>query len=128
MLINKVRHGPGNDWNNDRDNVRNLVGLVSHDWGPLLTWQTVDAREATVEDLMQAPILFFNGHETPVFTAAAKKNLREFVEQGGFIFAEACCGRAEFDVGFRALMKELFPEPEYDLHPLNKPIPFRALQ
>jgi hypothetical protein len=118
VLINKLRHGPGNDWNNDRDDIRNLVGLVSRDWGPLLTWQHVDPAASSVEDLMQAPILYFNGHEAPHFNATAKKNMREFIEQGGFIFAEACCGKASFDEGFRALMKEMFPEPEYELHPL----------
>jgi Domain of unknown function (DUF4159)/A-macroglobulin TED domain len=119
VLINKLRHGPGNDWNNDRDDVRNLVGLVSKDWGPMLTWQTVDPSSASVEDLMQAPIVFFNGHEVPRFDPKGKKNLREYIEQGGFIFAEACCGSPRFDVGFRALMKEIFPDPEYDLHPLQ---------
>jgi Domain of unknown function (DUF4159)/A-macroglobulin TED domain len=123
VLINKLRHGPGNDWNNDRDDVRNLVGLVSKDWGPLLTWQTVDPSSASVEDLMQAPIVFFNGHEIPRFDANGKKNLREYIEQGGFIFAEACCSRPEFDMGFRALMKEIFPEPEYELHPLAEDHP-----
>jgi hypothetical protein len=78
----------------------------------------VDPNFANVQDLLQAPILFFNGHEAPDFTAEGKKNLRDYVEQGGFIFAEACCGRTEFDKGFNALMKEVFPEPEYQLHPL----------
>ncbi|MBX6313931.1 MAG: DUF4159 domain-containing protein [Isosphaeraceae bacterium] len=119
VLINKLRHGPGTDWNNDRDDVRNLVGFVSRDWGHLLTWQTVDPGSASVEDLHQAPILFFNGHEPPVFSAEAKKNLRAYIEQGGFLFAEACCGRPEFDRGFRDLVKELFPEPEYELKPLS---------
>ena len=32
-----------------------------------------------------------------------RRNLREYVEQGGFIFAEACGGNAEFDQGFRLL-------------------------
>lgn len=118
VLINKLRHGPGEDWNNDRDDIRNLVAAVSKDWNHLLTWQVVDPASASVEDLMQAPIVFFNGHEAPTFSPEARKNLREYVEQGNLIFAEACCGRAEFDAGFRALMKELFPEPEYDLKPL----------
>ncbi|WZO99871.1 DUF4159 domain-containing protein [Isosphaeraceae bacterium EP7] len=120
VLINKLRHGPGNDWNNDVDDIRNMVGLVSTDWKHLLTWQVVDPNTATVEDMLQAPIVYFNGHEPPVFSAKGKKNLREYVEQGGFIFAEACCGDefSGFDSGFRELMKELFPEPEYDLKPL----------
>ena len=31
----------------------------------LLTWQVVDPGTATVPDLLQAPILFFNGHQLP---------------------------------------------------------------
>jgi hypothetical protein len=118
VLINKLRHGPGADWNNDHDEIRNLVGLVSRDWKNLLTWQVVDPTIATVEDLMQAPILYFNGHEMPEFSGAAKQVIRDYVEQGGFLFAEACCGRKAFDQGFRALVAELFPGKEQELHPL----------
>ncbi|WP_435018880.1 DUF4159 domain-containing protein [Tundrisphaera sp. TA3] len=118
VLVNKLRHGPGNDWNNDGDDVRNLVGAISRDWNHLVTWQIVDPGSSRVEDMLQAPIAFLNGHEFPEFDDRSKKLLREYVEQGGFLFADACCGRKEFDRGFRALMKELFPEPEYDLRPL----------
>ena len=69
VLINKLRYGPANDWNNDPDDVRNLVTVVSRDWKRLLTWQTVDSRNATVLDLLRAPILFFNGHKAPEFSA-----------------------------------------------------------
>ena len=118
VLINKLRHGPGNDWNNDVDDVRNLVGAVSRDWEHLLTWQVIDPNLARIEDMLQAKIAFFNGHEAPVFDAKGKQMIREFVEQGGFLFADACCGRPEFDRGFRALMKEIFPEPDYELKSL----------
>ncbi len=118
VLVNKLRHGPGPDWNNDHDDVTNLVGVVSRDWKHLLTWQVVDPGVATVDDMLQAPIAYFNGHQAPTFSEAAKSRLRDFVEQGGVIVADACCGRREFDQGFRALIKEIFPEPELDLHPL----------
>ncbi len=118
VLVNKVRHGPGADWNNDHDDITNLVGVISRDWKHLLTWQVVDPNFSTVEDLLQAPIAYINGHEFPVFSATARARLREFVEQGGVIVAEACCGKKEFDRGFRALMKEIFPEPELSLDPL----------
>ncbi|WP_435005744.1 DUF4159 domain-containing protein [Tundrisphaera lichenicola] len=119
VVINKLRHGPGTDWNNDVDDVRNLVGAVSREWNHLLTWQVVDPNQASVDDLLQAPIAFINGHEAPVLDARGIQNLRDFVEQGGFIFAEACCGKVEFDRGFKSLMKQVFPDPEYDLHPLS---------
>ena len=120
VLINKARHGPGEDWDNDHDDARNLVSIVSRDpaWDHLMTWQVVDPNVATVEELMMAPILFFNGHEAPRFTQAGKQRLREYVEQGGLILGEACCGRKEFDEGFRALMAEIFVGPEYELKPL----------
>ena len=123
VLINKLRHGPGHDWNNDVDDIRNLVSLVSRDWkdilgGQVLTWQVVDPNLATVEDMLQAPIVYFNGHQAPEFTPEGIRNLRSYVEQGGFIFAEACCGKEEFDRGFKELMKEIFPDEGYNLHPL----------
>ncbi|HZW30878.1 MAG TPA: DUF4159 domain-containing protein, partial [Isosphaeraceae bacterium] len=123
VLINKLRHSPLNDWNHDVDDVRNLVGIVSRDWKNLLTWQVVDPSLSTVADLLQAPILFFNGHRVPEFPKAARDNLHDFVEQGGFILADACCGERDFDRGFRQLMKELFPEPGYELKPLGESHP-----
>ncbi len=118
VLINKLRHGPSGDWNKDLDDVGNLVGAVSKDWKTLLTWQSVDSTKATVADLLRAPILFMNGHKAPELAPAERQKLRAYVEQGGVIFAEACCGSAEFDKGFRRLLKELFPEQEAALRPL----------
>ena len=118
VLVNKCRHAPDADWDNDHDDVRNLVGTVSRDWKNLLTWQVIDPASASLEDLLMAPILFINGHQVPQFSGQAKQRLREYVEQGGLIFAEACCGRREFDEGFRALIAEIMPEPEYTLKPL----------
>jgi hypothetical protein len=118
VLINKLAHNPGPDWNNDPDDIRNIVSIISHDWKHLLAWQVVDPNAATVQELLQAPIVFFNGHAAPEFGPSAKRKLREFIDQGGFIFAEACCGNQDFDRGFKRLIKELFPEDEYQLRPL----------
>jgi hypothetical protein len=118
VVINKLKHGPGNDWQNDPDDVRNLVNAVSQDWKTLLTWQVVDGEDAELEDLLMAPILFMNGHEAPILSNRAKQKLREYLEQGGFLLAEACCGESAFDQGFRSLLKEILPEPESELRPL----------
>src|SRR5262249_7318120 len=80
VLINKLRHSPKGDWNNDPDDIRNLVSLVSRDWKNLLTWQVVDPNIASVQDLLQAPIVFVNGHEAPEFNEEGKKALRDYVE------------------------------------------------
>jgi len=118
VLINKLRHLPDDDWNNDPDDVRNIVGVICRDWKSLLTWQVVDSQKATVPDLLRAPILFINGHKAPEFNDAERKNLRGYVDGGGVIFAEACCASADFDRGFKKLMVELFPEKNDELRPL----------
>jgi len=115
VLINKLRHEPLDDWNNDPDDVRNIVNVVSKDWKSLLTWQVVDSGTATVPALLQAPILFINGHKAPKLTDAEWPVLREYAERGGCIFAEACCGSADFDRGFRKLIAVMFPDKADEL-------------
>ena len=110
---------PRGDWNNDADDVRNLVGVVSHEWKHLLTWQVVDPATATSQDMLQAPIAFFNGHDAPEFSARARQNLREFRRAGGLHLRRGLLRQHGFDRGFKQLMKEIFPEEEYRLRPLS---------
>jgi Domain of unknown function (DUF4159) len=121
ILMSKVQHGPGNDWDHHRNDVANLTNYVeSHphwkkDFPLGMSWQVVDITKASVEDLQQAPVLFINGSEVPEIDERQGQNLREYVDRGGFIFAEACCANSKgFDNGFRALMTKIFP-PEYKL-------------
>jgi hypothetical protein len=134
ILISKLVHGPGEDWNNDRNDARNLVEYASQNLFKKhpLAWQIFEARRVEVDtrpkllelvgDLLQSPIAYFNGHKAPIFTNAEEELLKEYVNQGGFILAEACCGDREFDRGFRALMKKLFPEHELKLLEREHPI------
>ncbi len=129
VLVTKMVHGPGDDWNNDRNDAFHLVTYAGDElFGHKhMAWQIYDTRRVEVRneedllnltaDLLQSPVVYINGHEAPQFTDNEKRLLQKFVEQGGFIMAEACCGRQAFDTGFRNLMKELFP-----LNPL-KPLP-----
>ena len=115
VLVAKLKHDPPGDWNNHRHDLANLTSYVEKLWQRDLTWQVVSAAAATVEDLLQAPVLFINGREAPVFTADEKRRLRDYVDRGGFLFAEGCCDGKAFDAGFRQLMTEVFPEQEYRL-------------
>src|SRR5690606_16974206 len=80
-----------------------------------LTWQVISAEQASVDDLLQAPVLYISGREAPELSDEQVKRLRGYIEAGGFIFAEACCEGTGFDQGFRALMERMFPEEEYRL-------------
>lgn len=123
VLAAKLKHEPLADWNHHRSDLGNLTGYVEKHWGRDLTWQVIDSEAASVEDLREAPVLYISGQLHPEFTDEQVKRLREYVNEGGFIFAEACCDGDGFDQGFRELAKRMFPEPEYALHLLPKEHP-----
>jgi hypothetical protein len=60
--------------------------------------------------LVQSPVLYLNGHGPLVLTPAQEEIIKTYVEEGGFLVAEACCGDPVFANSFRALCKRLFPE------------------
>ena len=60
--------------------------------------------------IFNAPLLYMTGHEDFKLSAAEVKNLREYLDKGGLLFAEACCGRRAFDQAFRREMAKVYPD------------------
>ncbi len=63
---------------------------------------------------LQAPVLYLCGSQDPVPEGPAERKelaqkLRDYLDRGGFLFAEAYCGgeRRQFDRGFRQLMTQV---------------------
>ena len=103
------------DWALHRHGIQNLTGHIERFWKRDLSWQTVQLAQSKVEDLLECPVLFLSGRGKLQFDARSKAMLKAYVEQGGFLFAEACngdgCDGAAFEKSFRELMQELFEEP-----------------
>ncbi|MEI6686628.1 MAG: DUF4159 domain-containing protein, partial [Planctomycetota bacterium] len=121
VLMTKLAYNRGDDWNNKRSDCKNLVAFVSKELfkGQPMAWQIFDSRTKPAEqedqvkelaaELLQSPVTYFNGHNRAP-TGKERDILREYLNNGGFVFAEACCGRPEFDADFRAMCKEMFPD------------------
>lgn len=115
ILMGKLQYGADGDWDNHPAGVGNLTSYTEKQWDKKLTWQVLDGQQAAVEDLLQTPVLFISGSGPPELDAMATK-VRDYLDRGGFLFAEAtCAGGINFDKGFRAFMEKVFPEPEYKL-------------
>jgi hypothetical protein len=135
VVIGKLQHqldvAMGSvEWDHHRRAVQNLTMRVEKKWQRDLSWQTIDfarrrvregggAREAvqvTAADLLEAPVLFLSGSQALDFSGEQRKILKEYLENGGFLFAEAChgngCNGEAFDHSFRSLMRDLFPDSE----------------
>ncbi len=128
IVMAKLQHGPENDWNRHRRDAANLTAYTEHAWDVPLTWQVIDPVNATVEDLLQSPVLYISGSSAPGLLPQAKK-LRDYVDRGGFLLAEAACsGSDRFDAGFRQLMAAVFPEAEYQLQRITPGHPLWRMQ
>src|SRR5690606_28130605 len=71
-----------------------------------------------VAALLQSPVQFMSGSERPdVIDGKELELLRNYLIQGGFLFAVQNCNSAEFDDGFREPVRTLF-EGQYELRKL----------
>ncbi len=117
VLMGKLTHGPGEDWNNHQSDVANLTARTEKLWGIDLTWQIINPKLASVDDMLQVPVLFLSGSRSPDL-AGQEKKMRDYLDRGGFLFAEACCVDGnQFEKGFRKFLDRVFPEKEYKLRP-----------
>jgi hypothetical protein len=131
VLVAKLKHTSPDDWNQHRNDLANLTRHVEKRWQRDLTWQTIDLKAASADDLMAAPVLYLCGSKSPLPDTPAEQDalaekLRDYLDRGGFLFAEAYCGSVGFHEGFKTLMEKVFPEPEYRLRllPPEHPIWF----
>lgn len=60
-------------------------------------------------DLSTSPILFLTGHYRFSLTEAEHTALATYLRRGGFLLAEACCGRTEMDAAARATLEKTLP-------------------
>jgi len=143
VLINKLKFGPhpakrplelaDANWNRHPRDVRNLVDSLSgmKGWPSLMTTQDLDLARAAasgdVDALLQAPVLYLSSPERPEFTEAELKLLKDYVQNGGFIFGVPTCRSDAFEAGFRELTRQILPPGENELKPLTTEHPvFRS--
>ncbi len=80
--------------------------------------------EARLTDpaIFNAPLLYLTGHEYFTLRKSEAEQLKKYLENGGFLLAEACCGRKGFDMSFRQLMAAVFPDNPLKAIPQNNPL------
>ena len=94
-----------------------------------MTWQTVDGENASLEDLLQTPVLVISGRLAVRFSPALADRLKQYVNQGGCILFEADggdgCGDASgFESSVGALCQDWFEGAKLERLPPSHPIWF----
>jgi len=63
--------------------------------------------------LFELPVIYITGHKAFAFTEAERAAIRRYVDQGGFILAESCCGRIGFTLSFQHEMATIFKDSAF---------------
>jgi hypothetical protein len=72
--------------------------------------------------LREYPFLYLTGHGEPGLDEAEVAGLRAFLQGGGFLLADACCGDLSFDAGFRRDLARAAPEAKLAPLPPDHPL------
>jgi hypothetical protein len=117
------------NWNRKHSDCRNVVEFAQREIfdGAPLSWQVYDPRlqdlssqekiDSEVGLLLQSPVVYLNGHGPMPFVSrptdpalsVSEQILKRYVEEGGFLLGEACCGDKDFAASFEKLLARIFP-------------------
>jgi hypothetical protein len=108
-------------WNERPRDVANLVRWVGKEVEAPLNWHVVTL-DAPLPELHDAHILYLSGDKPLDFSDADVAKLRQFVQEGGMILANANSASPGFVTSARTLAEKMFPNYEFRELPAKHPI------
>lgn len=109
------------DWNPDPAGLSTLLDTVSARTNVKISFDRKDLR-LNDPNIGSYPFLYMTGHKAFRLSDDEVAVLRRYLLNGGFLLADACCGREGFDVAMRLAIKRALPEQELRLLPPGHPI------
>ncbi|MEW6201249.1 MAG: DUF4159 domain-containing protein [bacterium] len=106
FTIAQIHYHGGGDWYQDRTSMPRLQKRFEQLFGIPAMDKRVEI-ELTDDDLFSYPMLFMTGHGNIVFSPEEAARLRQYLMQGGFLWASDDYG---MDTAFRREMKKVFPD------------------
>jgi hypothetical protein len=111
-------YGGGGDWYANPTALRNLAVFCNRHLGTRL--DPVEAQVAVSSpDIFNYPFIHMTGHGRWTLTEAEAKNLRAYLEGGGFLHIDDNYGLDEY---VRPAMKQVFPELDFVELPFSHPV------
>ncbi len=74
------------------------------------------------DELFKYPFAMITGEKNFFFTSTERKNLKNYLEKGGFILASAGCSNKDFDQAFRRELKTIFGKKNLEKIPMSHPV------
>lgn len=107
LRIATLRHEGG--WDTAPKALRNLLIALNKTQG--VRTSTVSRNVFAADpNVFRYPLIYMHGRHPFQFTKQEREQMRSYLERGGLLFADACCGSKLFDASFREFMADTFPE------------------
>jgi len=116
--IGKLKYNGGGDWYANKTSLPNLIAFCNQQLKTNIAQQE-DIVEVGSADLFSYPFVHMTGHGNVVFSDDEAKNLRKYLEGGGFLHIDDNYGMDKF---IRIELKKVFPELELVELPFTHPI------
>jgi|HubBroStandDraft_6_1064221.scaffolds.fasta_scaffold67808_1 hypothetical protein len=117
LQVAKLRHT--GDWDAAPRALSNvLIALNRLSSGKLASTQPKNL-VPTDENLRSYPLAYLHGRTAFQFSPQEITKLREYLNGGAVLFADACCGSPQFDQSFRNLVQQLFPDQKLERIPIT---------
>ncbi|MEO0138651.1 MAG: DUF4159 domain-containing protein [candidate division WOR-3 bacterium] len=118
LKIARVEYGGGGDWYNDPEILPNITKEFNSRVSPIFDTNAYSIKLSSPE-IYEYVMLFITGHDGIRFSDEEIKNLRKYLENGGFLYVDDDYG---LDSAFRREIKRVFPEYELVEIPPDHPI------
>jgi hypothetical protein len=110
LVVGKLSHNGGSD--DAPSALNNLLAVMEQ---KLQMQVDYERRLVAPSDpkLFTFPILFAHGRRSFSFTVAERQALKDYLDRGGFLFADAICASKDFADALRAELKKIYPEASF---------------
>ncbi len=107
LQVAKLRHE--GEWDAAPRALRNLLLALNRTAGVAASTKPKSLTPGDM-NVFRYPVLYMHGRATFSLGQSERERLKKYLENGGVLFADACCGSEPFDRSVRDLMKQLFPD------------------
>jgi len=120
-LVAKLSYGENQDWTTDRNDVFNLLKIVGQQYQTPFRALVVEFGKYRF-DPQETPIVYMSGHSPFTFDGARRRELRTFIDSGGTLIIDSCCGSKQFADAAKDEMRKMFPDRSFKRLALDHPV------
>lgn len=118
IKLARIKYRGGGDWYNDPSALKNLIEFTNRQV-PISIDTEYDDVAIGSRDLFKYPFAFLTGHGTIAINDAEANNLREYLDNGGFLYVDDDYG---LDDNFRKMINQVYPNEKLVEIPFKHPI------